>query len=81
MFGIKNKQQSGNTVSLKVTGMHCVSCSMNISGELEDLDGVHSAETDFAKSTTIVTYDAARVSIEAMHNTIRGLGYEVEDSL
>lgn len=54
---------------------------MNISGELEDLDGVHSAETDFAKSTTIVTYDAARVSIEAMHNTIRGLGYEVEDSL
>lgn len=81
MFGVAKKQQSGETLSVKINGMHCVSCSMNISGELEDLDGVHSAETDFAKSTTTITYDSTRVSIEAIHNTIKSLGYEVEDSL
>ena len=38
---------------LKIKGMHCTSCAMNIDGELEDTKGVKEANTSYAKQKTI----------------------------
>jgi len=51
---------------LKITGMHCTSCAMNIDGELEDTAGVISAITNYAKQQAEVTYDPDKISVEKL---------------
>lgn len=77
MFGFLKKQPKGEKLSLKIDGMHCTSCSLNINGELEDLDGVISADTSYAKSRVDVEYDSAKVDKDKIIKTIEKLGYQV----
>ncbi len=59
------------TVKLNIFGMHCTSCAMNIDGELEDIEGVKEAKTNYAKQVTSVTCDSKKVSIEKLISVIR----------
>jgi copper chaperone CopZ len=63
---------------LKITGMHCTSCAMNIDGELEDTDGVKAANTSYAKSITNVEFDPKKVSLEKVISIIKTTGYTAE---
>lgn len=81
MFGIKKEKQSGEKVTLQINGMHCVSCGMNIDGALEDLEGVVSAETNFAQSKTHVQFDTSKITIAVIKSTVAAIGYEAEESL
>lgn len=77
MFGFKkNAGPSGTKATLRITGMHCTSCSMSIDGELEDLPGVFTSKTNYAKARTEVEYDPAAVTLGAMTDAIRKLGYD-----
>lgn len=79
MFNIFSKKQpKGKSISLRIDGMHCTSCSMNIDGELEDTKGVISATTSYPKSTTEVEYDPEIISEEKVKKVIEGLGYTVK---
>lgn len=73
----KKKKITGSEVSFKIDGMHCTSCSMNIDGELEDLDGVLVATTSYPKSQTNITFNSELISEEALKQTIEALGYTV----
>ena len=79
MFNIFKQHKSGigETVVLKLSGLHCSSCSLNIDGELEDTEGVFSSKTSYAKQESVVHYDPARVSLPALKKVITSLGYEV----
>jgi Cu+-exporting ATPase len=77
MFGFFKKKQQGEVVKIKIDGMHCTSCSMNVDGELEDLDGVFSATTSYAKQESIVEFDPSKVSLKQMRAVIVDLGYKV----
>jgi copper chaperone CopZ len=63
------------TKKLKLTGMHCVSCSMLIEGELEDM-GVD-AKANYAKQLVEVTFDPNKTKEEAIVGAIKKLGYQV----
>lgn len=77
MFNFLKKQQKpGQTVILQITGMHCVSCAMNIDGTLEDTEGVISATTDYARAKSIVTFDEKVISLQKIKDLIKQLGYE-----
>lgn len=69
------KKKQGQRVIFKITGMHCVSCGMNIDGELEETPGVYTAQTSFAKSLTTVTFDPAKISLEQIKQVIGSLNY------
>jgi copper chaperone CopZ len=58
-------------MTLKINGMHCVSCAMNIDGNLEELDGVKVANTSYIKSETIIGYDETKVSLEKIKQIIQ----------
>lgn len=60
-------------IKLKITGMHCTSCAMNIDGELEDTEGIKESKTNYAKQQTEVTYDPEIVSSGNMIAAIRKL--------
>lgn len=62
-------------IKLKITGMHCTSCAMNIDGELEDTEGVKESNTNYAKAQTEVTFDKDKISEEKIVLIIKKVGY------
>jgi len=76
-----NKKTQNETIIFQIKGMHCVSCAMNIDGELEDLEGVIEAKTSYAKAQTAVTYDAQKVKPTKLKKVIENLSYEVTNDL
>ncbi len=78
MFNLfKKKQQEGSETTIKIGGMHCTSCAINIDGELEELDGVISANTTYASAVTKVKYDPEKVDKKSFQEVIEKLGYSV----
>lgn len=66
-------------ITLKIKGMHCTSCAMNIDGDLEDLvDGVKSADTSYAKEKVEVEFDENKVKIDQIIKQITKTGYQAE---
>jgi copper chaperone CopZ len=78
-FKKKPKSSKGSVVTLKIIGMHCTSCAINIDGELEELPGVFSATTKYAQAETTVEYDPKLVTIEGMRAAVQRAGYEVAE--
>lgn len=64
-------------ITFKIIGMHCVSCAMNIDGNLEDTFGVIRSETNFAKSTTKVIFDSNKITPERLIKIIEETGYSI----
>jgi len=64
---------------LKIDGMRCVSCTMLVDGDLEDLKGVKSSKTNFAKAECEVEFDEKEVNIERIVKTVSGTGYKVNN--
>lgn len=60
--------------NLKIEGMHCTSCAMNIDFDLEDL-GVKSAKTSYAKQETEVEFDEEKIKPQKIIDQIKKTGY------
>jgi P-type Cu+ transporter len=66
-------------VTLKIKGMHCVSCAMNIDGDLEDyVKGVKSSSTNYAKQECIVEYDIQKTDVKQILKQIKESGYSAQ---
>lgn len=65
-------------LNLKIEGMHCSSCALLIDSNLEDLDGVLSANTSYAKQVSEVDFDPRKASLERILETIKDTGYSAE---
>lgn len=59
-----------------IDGMHCTACAMNIDFDLEDLKGVISAKTNYAKQVSEVEFDEATVKVEEIIKSIQKTGYK-----
>lgn len=62
---------------LKLSGLHCTSCAVNIDLTIEDIPGVKNSNTNYAKSESEVTFDPKQTSIKSIKNAIHNLGYQV----
>ena len=63
---------------LKIDGMHCSSCAMSIDFDLEDLNGVQIAKTNYARQETEVEFDQEKVDIAKIIIQIKETGYRAE---
>lgn len=63
--------------TFKVTGMHCVSCAMNLEGALEDVQGVASANAQYAQSVVVVAFDERQVTPVQLAQAAEGVGYQL----
>lgn len=59
----------------KIVGMHCTSCAMTIDMDLEEVPGVKSAKTSYAKQETKVEFEPDKVSDNLVLETINKSGY------
>ena len=65
-------------ITLKIDGMHCVSCAMSIDGDLEDyVKGVKRASTSYAKQVCEVEVEDT-VKAESLINQIHKTGYKAQ---
>lgn len=59
----------------KITDMHCSSCALTIDMDLEDLEGVKSSKTSYAKAETEVEFDTEKLNENTLISTIKKSGY------
>ena len=62
----------------KIKGMYCSSCAMNIDFDLEDLEGVKSIKTSYAKEECEVEFDEEKVNEQIIIQTIQKTGYQAQ---
>jgi len=65
------------SVSLKISGMHCAVCAQTIEKALNQKEGVYKAVVNFALETATVEYNPEQISLEGIKKVIRDVGYNV----
>jgi copper chaperone CopZ len=63
-----------------IDGMHCSSCAMNIDFDLEELEGIKSVNTSYAKSECVIEFDASKVSVPQIKVQVKKTGYTLLDN-
>ena len=64
---------------LKIEGMYCSSCAMNIDFDLEDLKGIKWAKTSYVKQECEIEFDEEKINEQGIIQTIKKTGYTVVD--
>ncbi|NTV12212.1 MAG: heavy-metal-associated domain-containing protein [Zoogloea sp.] len=64
-------------VVIGVDGMSCQGCVKNVTGALAALDGVSQAEVSLEKAQARVSYDPAKVSLDALRAAVEEAGFDV----
>jgi len=62
---------------LKISGMHCATCAINIEESLSKLDSVSKAQVNFGTDTAHVEFDPAKISLSEIDRAVKDTGYEV----
>jgi Cu+-exporting ATPase len=63
-------------ITLKIVGMHCASCAVNIERALKKKKGIQEASVNFASEKARVEYDPKLANKEDIKKIILDLGYE-----
>ena len=61
---------------LKVSGMHCASCAVNIENALKKETGIKSVNVNFAAEKAYLEFDPEKISVASLQKIIEGLGYK-----
>lgn len=64
-------------ITLRIEGMHCASCTMNVENYLIRLDGIYDVKADLTSQTAFIRYDKNKVTINDMEKIINNLGFEL----
>lgn len=65
------------TTTFKIYGMHCASCATMIDLDLEEVPGIKSSKTNYAKQETTVEFDSVQISPDRISTVIQQTGYRV----
>lgn len=77
-----NSNQQDTAVSklqMRIGGMHCSSCAVNIDLTLEDIPGVVESNTNYTKSLTQLTVKKEVVDIKKIEDVVKEMGYQVDE--
>lgn len=66
-------------VTVRIEGMSCHSCEINIEAALKTVQGVRSVYVDATKGEAQVTFDDSIATLDALRSKIRDAGYEAPD--
>ena len=65
-------------IKLKIDGMHCTSCSMNIDMDLEEVEGIKSVKTSYAKQESEIEFEEDKITLEQILKQIQETGYQAQ---
>jgi copper chaperone CopZ len=64
-------------ITLKIQGMECPNCAMNLERMEDTLKGIRKAEASYHKAQMVVEYDETEATEEQIRAEVRRLGYDV----
>jgi Cu+-exporting ATPase len=67
--------------TLPITGMDCAACASVIERRLRKLEGVASANVNYATSKSTIEYDEGKTNVGEFRKTLEALGYGIEGGL
>ena len=62
---------------IKISGMHCATCAINIEESLSKIKDVSHVQVNFGTDTAHVEFDPGKVSISELEKAVKDVGYEV----
>ena len=62
---------------LKISGMHCATCAINIEESLSQIRDVSNVQVNFGTDTAHVEFDPQKVSITELEKAVKDVGYDV----
>jgi len=68
-------------IILKISGMHCASCAVNIENALRQEAGIKTANVNFASEKLYLEFDEVEVSIARIQKIIEKLGYKAMEEV
>lgn len=71
------KEEGTRRAALKVSGMHCATCSLAVEEALKHDPAVRSARVNLAANTAEVEYDPAKTDLAALERAVVDAGYGV----
>ena len=80
-YKINPHSDSISSALLRVQGMHCNSCVMNITGTVEDLPGVHYVKVSFDDQSADVRFDGTIIQLSTIIDEIQKLDFQVAIAL
>ena len=64
-------------MTIRIQGMHCASCTMNVENFLIRLDGIFDVKADLTSQSARIRYDSSKVDINEIEKVIGSLGFEL----
>ncbi len=64
-------------ITLRLNGMHCASCVMNVENFLNKLNGIFDVHADLTTQKVSIKYDKSKVNKNDMEKVIDSLGFEL----
>jgi len=74
---ILEEEKNADKITLKVKGMTCTACANKIEKTLGKIEGIASANVNFAVEKVTIVYDPKKVRLIDMQKKVSGLGYEL----
>ena len=65
-------------IEANIKGMHCAACSTRIERVVNNLEGVTDCSVNLATEKAKITYDPLAITINAITETVAGLGFSAE---
>jgi copper-(or silver)-translocating P-type ATPase len=69
--------EQSKKAEIKVSGMHCASCALNVEKSLKNLEGVENAQVNIGTEKATVEYDPEKLKLTQLENAIENAGYGV----
>ena len=66
-----------NSANIKISGMSCASCALNVEKSLQNLEGVDKAHVNLGTEEAIVEYDSTKLKLPKLEEAVEEAGYEV----
>ena len=64
-------------MTIRIQGMHCASCTMNVENFLIRLDGIFDVKADLTSQSARIRYDSSKVTLDEIEEVITSLGFEL----
>jgi len=74
---VNEKEREKKKAEIKISGMSCATCALNIEKALKNTDGVSDADVNFGSEKAYVEYDPEKVDISALEGAVQSSGYSV----
>ena len=70
-------EKAKSKAKIKISGMSCASCALNVEKSLKDLEGVENAQVNLGTEEATVEYDAEKMKLSQLESAVEDAGYGV----